>query len=376
PARRIERVGSPRGPARDRHVRRVAPSLSLGLRGVPGHEPGLPADLARGRIQCIHPALDTLVVPARVADEHQSLPDDRRRRNRLRVADARIGELGFPELPARAGVVGDDAAIARTPEQLAFGPGDAPVDLEEPARELLMDAPAHAAGGGIQGKGVLLGRSEECAADLDEPRLKPAFFAAIESAEHLQTLHAGRIDLAQRRMALGCQCVVVARPVALRGRRRLQAHGRGCQSETNQADAHNVHKRARTRTSRSHRGIQVSAPMIVGNTNASNAGLPARTWVATAPPRSAVIRTAPRMALRGIAYTIAQTSTRIPICGARLAGSPRRLKASMTWLSLNTLVMPSKSRNRMTSPLNRRAVQRRPGDSGRVWMDVLMGSPL
>src|SRR6185312_10914122 len=194
----------------------------------------------------------------------------------------------------------------RSPEQLAVGPGDAAVDLEKPTLELFMGAPAHAARGGIQSKRVFLGRSEERATDLDEARLKPAFLGGVESAEDLQTVHVRGVDLAQRRMALGGEGVVIAGPVARHGSGRLHAHGRArqsqtCQSEANQADAHSVHKSARTRRSRSHRGIQVSAPIITGNTNASNAGLPARTWVATAPPSSPVIRTAPRIALRGIA---------------------------------------------------------------------------
>src|SRR6185437_6534049 len=137
--------------------------------------------------------------------------------------------------------VADHTAVPRTAEQLAVGPGDAAVDLEKSALELLMDAPAYAARGWIQGKGVFLGRPEERAADFDEAGLKAACFGGVESAEDVQTVHVRGVDLAQRRMALGCQGVVVARPVARRGRRRLQAHGRTRQSETYQADAYSIH---------------------------------------------------------------------------------------------------------------------------------------
>ena len=144
-------------------------------------------------------------------------------------------------------------------EQVPGVPRDPAIHLQKGGWKLFVSAPQHSARGRVEGKRVLLGRAEHCAADLDQACLEAAFLAGIEGAQDFQALYVRAVDLAQPRVTLGCQCIVVAGPV-IRGERGLKA-----QSETNQGDARNVHNSTRTRTSRNHNGIHANAAIITGN---------------------------------------------------------------------------------------------------------------
>ena len=77
---------------------------------------------------------------------------------------------------------------------------------------------------------------------------------------------------------------------------------------------------ARSRTSRNQMPPQTNKPTRTGKMYASNSGLPTRTWVAIAPPRTPVKRTAPRTSVLGITYTTKQRSSTIPIPSEALRG--------------------------------------------------------
>ncbi len=178
---RVYRVGGPRGPAGNRDIRVVQPTLRFGLRGVVGDQVGFPENFPAGRINRVHAPFDSLVIASGVADQYQAVPDDRSGGHRL--AGLGVGNPHFPKFFAVARLVGDHPPILSAAKQMAVREGGPTIDLQGAGRcVLLVNAPSQCTCRGIQSERIFLSRSIQSAAGLDQAGLEAGFLCGVESA--------------------------------------------------------------------------------------------------------------------------------------------------------------------------------------------------
>ena len=177
-----------------------------------GNQKELPDDLAGLRVERVHVPLAALEVAARIADEDEAVPGDRRRRHQL--ATFRVRDRRFPHSLAGLEVIGQHPPVLGAAKQHAIQVGGAAVGRQKAGRVVLARAPILGAGRRVEGENIEFGRADQSVLHHDQAGLEGSELTDVVGAQDLQLAGILRIDLAELRVTLGRECSVVARPVS------------------------------------------------------------------------------------------------------------------------------------------------------------------
>ena len=159
----------------------------------------LPDRATRRGVERIDPSGDTELVAARVADEDEVVP--RERRHRYRLAFLGIADRDVPAQLSGGCIDPQHVRVSCATKQHPVAVADAAIDLEEGDRLRPGELPLLLAGRAIDRIRGVERREIECATDRDNTGLKAHGILRLKGAQLLQPGDVGCIDLVDRCVA-------------------------------------------------------------------------------------------------------------------------------------------------------------------------------